>query len=232
MSENPATVLIIEDEEPILRFLRAALNSQGYRSHSAQGAKEGLALCATEVPDLVILDLGLPDMDGKIVIERLREWSSVPIVILSARDQEAEKVAALDAGADDYVTKPFGIKELLARVRVAIRHASRVKQGTDEAQFQVGDLRVDRSARKVFVREAEVHLTPIEYKLLSVLVQNAGKVLVHRYLLKEVWGPNSVQHNHYLRVFMAALRRKIEVDPARPRYLITEQGVGYRLADE
>jgi two-component system KDP operon response regulator KdpE len=177
-----------------------------------------------------LLDLGLPDMDGLEVIRRLREWTSVPIIVLSARGQEADKVAALDIGADDYVSKPFGVDELLARVRVAIRHKAGVAR--EDAVFTSGDLRVDLGRRHVYVRDAEVKLTPTEYRLLTTLIRHAGRVLTHRQLLKEVWGPNQLEDAHYLRVFMTHLRRKIEQDPARPRHLLTEAGVGYRLADE
>jgi two-component system KDP operon response regulator KdpE len=193
---------------------------------------QALRLAAQQPPDLVILDLGLPDVDGQEVLKQLREWLHAPIIVLSARDQEAQKIAALDHGADDYLTKPFSTGELLARIRVALRHAARVESDRESAAFTCGDLKVDLSARRVFVKEAEVHLTPIEYKLLTALVHHAGKVLTHRHILKEVWGPDQVQETHYLRVFMAGLRRKIETDPAQPRYLLTEQGVGYRLATE
>ena len=180
----------------------------------------------------MILDLGLPDMDGQEVLRRLREWLAAPIIVLSARDQEQQKITALDNGADDYLTKPFSTGELLARVRVALRHAGRAGDEAGKTTFECGDLKVDLAARRVFVAGDEVHLTPIEYKLLTTLVRYAGKVLTHRQLLKEVWGPHQVQETHYLRVFMANLRRKLEADPARPRYLLTEQGVGYRLASE
>lgn len=232
MTDSGPTLLIVEDEAAIRRFLRAALPDAGYRLVEAETGAQGLRLAVNQPPDLVILDLGLPDMDGLEVIHRLREWTSLPILVLSARDQEQQKVAALDAGADDYLTKPFGVGELLARLRVALRHASRVGSGREDPTFAVGDLRIDLAARRVFVREIEVHLTPLEYKLLTTMAQHAGKVLTHRFLLKEVWGPSDVHETHYLRVFMAGLRRKIEVDSAQPRYLLTEQGVGYRLAAE
>lgn len=229
---TPPTLLIIEDEAPIRRFLRATLPNEGYRLVEAETGEQGLRLAANQPPELVILDLGLPDIDGLDVIRRLREWSTIPILVLSARDQEREKIAALDAGADDYLTKPFGIGELLARLRVASRHATRSPSATENAIFSTPDFRIDLAARRVFVREQEIHLTPLEYKLLTTLAQHAGKVLTHRYLLKEVWGPSDVHETHYLRVFMTSLRRKIEVDPTRPRYLLTEQGVGYRMAAE
>jgi len=231
MTSGP-TLLIIEDEAPIRRFLRATLPNEGYRLVEAETGEQGLRLAANQPPELVILDLGLPDIDGLDVIRRLREWSTVPILVLSARDQEREKIAALDAGADDYLTKPFGIGELLARLRVAIRHASRPQTSTDEPVFSTAGFRIDLAARRVFVRDQEIHLTPLEYKLLTTLSQHAGKVLTHRFLLKEVWGPGDVHETHYLRVFMTSLRRKIEIDPTRPRYLLTEQGVGYRMAGD
>jgi two-component system KDP operon response regulator KdpE len=179
-----------------------------------------------------VLDLGLPDMDGVEAIRAVRGWSQVPIVILSARGQENDKVVALDAGADDYLTKPFGMGELLARIRVALRHAARTAAGSSEPVFSVGELRVNLVDRQVFVAEREIHLTPTEFRLLSLLVKHAGKVITHRHLLKEVWGPDSVNDTHYLRVYMAQLRQKLEPEPARPRYLLTEPGVGYRLAGE
>lgn len=228
-SPNPL-ILIIEDEPPIRRLLRAALSSEGYRLNEAAGGEEGLQVAAGQPPDLVILDLGLPDLDGQEVLRRLREWLTAPIIILSARDQESQKVKALDAGADDYITKPFGTGELLARVRAALRHANR--QGTEPAVVKIGELSVDRAARLVLLRGEQVHLTPLEYKLLVALVSQAGKVLTHRWLLKEVWGPDNSQETHYLRVFVASLRRKLEADPTQPRYLLTESGVGYRFAAE
>jgi two-component system KDP operon response regulator KdpE len=229
---DPARVLIIEDELPIRRFLRASLGSRGFNLMETETAKDGLSEAASFQPDVIILDLGLPDLDGIEVIKQVREWSSVPIIVLSARGQEKDKVAALDAGADDYLTKPFGVPELLARVRVALRHAARRGEDTDEAVFSVQHLRMDQARRLVFVNDSEVHLTPIEYRLLSLLVKHAGKVVTHRQLLKEVWGPHSVSETHYLRVYMGHLRHKIEADPARPTILLTEPGVGYRLAAE
>ncbi|HVX10548.1 MAG TPA: response regulator [Pirellulales bacterium] len=229
---SPPLILVIEDESPIRKFLRVSLTSEEYRIEEAETGQQGLTLAASQPPDLVILDLGLPDLDGLDVLRSLREWLSAPVVVLSARGQERDKVAALDAGADDYLTKPFGVGELLARVRVAFRHAARAGQAKDEPSFKVGELTVDLAARRVFVGDREVHLTPLEYKLLALMSQHAGKVLTHRQLLKEVWGPHQVGEVHYLRVFMAGLRRKLEADPAQPRYLLTEQGVGYRLADE
>jgi two-component system KDP operon response regulator KdpE len=226
-------ILLIEDEAPIRKFVRVALESEGYRVSEAETGRKALAIAAEQPPELAILDLGLPDMDGLELLGRFREWSSSPVIVLSARGQEKDKVAALDAGADDYLTKPFGAGELLARIRVALRHAARLGPGAKtEAKFTVGELSVDLAARRVFRGETEVRLTPIEYRLLTVLVQHAGKVLTHRFLLKEVWGPGHAEEVHYLRVFMAGLRRKLEVEPSQPRYLLTEQGVGYRLADQ
>jgi two-component system KDP operon response regulator KdpE len=222
-------VLIVEDELPIRRFLRASLAAEGYRVEEADTGEKALKVAARQAPELVLLDLGLPDLDGREVLRRLREWLSAPVIILSARDQEREKVAALDAGADDYLTKPFGTAELLARLRVALRHTARVAGDPEATTFESGDLKVDLAARRVLVKDAEVRLTPLEYKLLATLVRHAGKVLTHRFLLKEVWGLVQ-QEPHHLRVFMASLRRKIEAEPARPRHLLTEQGVGYRLA--
>ena len=224
-------ILLIEDEQPIRRFLRVSLENHGYRLVEAATGREGILHAASQQPDLIILDLGLPDMDGMEVIRQVRDWSQMPIVILSARGREQEKVTALDAGADDYLTKPFSVGELLARIRVALRHGARGSGGPEEASFVLGDLRVDLARRQVFVGPREVHLTPIEYRLLVTLIKYAGKVLTHRQLLKEVWGPDSVTETHYLRVYMAQLRRKIESDAARPRFLLTEPGIGYRLAD-
>jgi two-component system KDP operon response regulator KdpE len=226
---GPAIVLI-EDEPQIRRFLRATLSSQGYRLYEATTGEDGLIEAATRQPDVVIVDLGLPDLDGLEVIRRIREWSHVPIIVLSARGQERDKVAALDAGADDYVSKPFGVGELQARLRVALRHAAAGDSG--EPTFTVGGLRVDQVKRQVQVDGKDVHCTPIEYRLLTTLVRHAGKVLSQRQLLKEVWGPAHIEQAHYLRVYMAQLRRKLEANPARPRYLLTEPGVGYRLAAE
>ncbi|MGE3807070.1 MAG: response regulator [Gemmataceae bacterium] len=224
-------ILLVEDEATIRRFVHAALASAGHRVLEAETGAQALRLAAQQPPDLVILDLGLPDMDGQEVLRQLREWLHAPILILSVRDQEQQKVAALDAGADDYLTKPFSTGELLARIRVALRHAARA--GAEQSPvFVCGDLKIDLSARKVFVAGTEMHLTPIEFKLLTTLAQDAGKVLTHRVLLKKVWGPEHVHDNHYLRVYMTALRRKIEADPSQPRYLLTEQGVGYRLVTE
>ncbi len=222
-------VLLIEDDIQMRRFLRVALESEGYRLYESDTAGHGLSQAATRNPDLVLLDLGLPDMDGLEFIRRFREWSQVPVIVISAREQEHDKVRALDSGADDYLTKPFGVSELLARIRVAIRHSEARKGGIEEASFVADTLRIDFSKRQVFVDEAEIHLTPIEYKLLVALVRNAGKVVTHRQLLKEVWGPSFVEHTQYLRVYMTQLRHKLEKDPTRPRYLLNEPGIGYRF---
>jgi two-component system KDP operon response regulator KdpE len=229
MSDTEPVILVIEDEPPIRRFLRTALTGHGYKYVEAATAKEGLAQAATRQPDLIILDLGLPDLDGLEVIRRLREWTILPIVILSVRGQESDKINALDAGADDYLTKPFGVGELLARIRVILRHVARTTHESEESHFTVGDLKVDLLNRQIFVGETEVHLTPIEYRLLTTLIRYAGKVVTHRQLLKEVWGPGYTEESQYLRVYMTQLRHKLEADPARPRYLTTELGVGYRL---
>jgi len=212
--------------------LRVTLSSQDYNIIEATRGEEGLRHAAVGQPDLVVLDLGLPDMDGLEVTRRLREWSAIPIIVVSARGKEQDKVVALDAGADDYLTKPFGVSELLARVRVALRHSSSANRESGDPTFTVGDLHVDLAARDVSVAGKTLHLTPNEFRLLSVLVKNAGKVITHRQLLREVWGPGSGEETHYLRVYMNQLRQKIEVDPARPQYLLTEAGVGYRLIDE
>lgn len=232
MLDNKPVILIIEDEPQIRRFLRTALIGNGYHPLEAETGQKGLTQAATQPPEVVILDLGLPDLDGLEVARQIREWSAVPIIVLSARGQEPDKVAALDVGADDYLTKPFGIAELLARIRVALRHSAQTGREGGDARFAVGELQVDLAARTVRMGEKEIHLTPIEYRLLTTLVKHAGKVLTHSFLLKEVWGPDNVYETHYLRVFMANLRHKLEINPTRPRYLLTEQGVGYRLANE
>jgi len=225
-------VLVIEDDPQIRRFLRATLGTHGYRLLEATAGESGLVEAATRQPDIVILDLGLPDIDGLEVIRRLRDWTTLPIIVLSARGQERDKIAALDAGADDYVSKPFGVGELLARMRAALRHATRSPDDAGESTFSLGELHVDLPKRQVSIAGNQVHLTPIEYRLLTTLIRHAGKVLTHRQLLLEVWGPPYADQTHYLRVYMAQLRRKLEADPARPRYLLTEPGVGYRLASE
>ena len=228
-SDKGATVLVIEDELPIRRFLKIALTDHGYRFREAETGKEGIGQIASEQPDVVILDLGLPDIDGLEVTRQLREWSKIPIIILSARGDEKDKVEALDAGADDYLTKPFGVPELLARVRVALRHAANLATGQAEADFRFGNIRVDFVHRNVFVDENIVRLTRIEYKLLLTLIKYAGRVVTHKQLLKEIWGQAYGEESNYLRVYMTHLRRKLERDSAHPKYFITEAGVGYRL---
>ena len=231
MSTTRTKVLVIEDDPQIQRFLAAALESHDYAPEFANNGEEGLRFAASHQPDIVILDLGLPDISGLDVIVRLRKWYTRPIVILSARSQEADKVGALDLGADDYLTKPFGVPELLARLRVAERHVAQRGSGDEPAQVKIGKLTVDRASRRVQLDGADVHLTPLEFKLLSTLVQNRGKVVTHRQLLREVWGAAHVESPHYLRIYMRALREKIEPEPAKPRYLLTEVGVGYRLVE-
>jgi two-component system KDP operon response regulator KdpE len=224
------TALVIDDEPQIRRLLRVTLEANGYRVHDAATGQEGIVQAAQRRPDVVLLDLGLPDLDGVEVLRRLREWSQVPVVILSVREREEEKISALDAGADDYVTKPFNAGELLARLRAALRH--RQPQGTD-ALFRSGSLEVDLAARVVRKKGREVKLTPTEYALLRLLVMHAGKVLTHRQLLIEVWGPKAVDQSHYLRVHIAHLREKLEENPAQPELIRTEPAIGYRfiLAD-
>ena len=228
----PAVVLVVDDEGPIRKFLRAGLAGQGYALVEAATGQEGLTQAAMRPPDLVLLDLGLPDIDGFDIVRRLREWSTVPIIVLSARGQEGDKIRALDAGADDYVTKPFSMGELIARMRVALRHRSLAPSDAEPGAFEAGDLRIDLARRRVLVRGTEVRMTPIEYRLLTTLARHAGRVMTHEQLLREVWGPGHSTQHHYLRVYMGQLRHKLEADPARPRLLITEPGVGYRLHDE
>jgi len=226
MSETGARVLVVDDEPAIRRFLRVSLSAHGYAVFEADSGQAALSAVTSDRPDLIILDLGLPDIDGIEITRLLREWTHIPTIILSVRGQEADKIAALDAGADDYLTKPFGVGELLARMRVALRRAS---QSGVQPAFASGDLAVDLARRVVTVAGQEVQLTPTEYDLLRVLVTHAGKVLTHRQLLREVWGVGYGQEMHMLRVNISNLRHKIEPDPARPRYILTEPGVGYRL---
>ena len=229
MSEQPVRVLVVDDEPQIRRLLRVSLSAQGYHIIEAGSGEQALTRAATERPDLVILDLGLPDMDGQEVVRRLREWTQVPIIVLSVRDRENDKVRAFDEGADDYVTKPFGMSELMARIRAALRH--RIQAETKDPVFRAGDLVVDLGRRVVTVAGREVKLTPKQYDLLRTLVAHAGKVLTHQQLLRQVWGPGYSEEAQYLRVYIGQLRQKIEPDPARPRYIVTEPGVGYRLRD-
>jgi two-component system KDP operon response regulator KdpE len=221
--------LVIDDEQQIRRLLRVCLEGNGYRVLEAASGQAGITEAAQHPPDVVVLDLGLPDMDGVTVLKRLREWTKVPVVVLSVRDREEDKIAALDLGADDYVTKPFGTGELLARLRAAQRRATPLPETT---VFRSGQLEVDLTARVVALKGKEVKLTATEYSLLRLFVQHAGKVLTHRQILKEVWGPNYVEQTHYLRVYMAHLREKLEADPAQPALLVTEPGVGYRLLEK
>jgi two-component system KDP operon response regulator KdpE len=231
MSHPAPVAVVIEDEPQIRRFVRAALEAEGWQVFEADTAKRGLTEAGTRKPDLLVLDLGLPDGDGVDLIRDVRGWSAVPIVVLSARADEADKIAALDAGADDYLTKPFGVGELLARVRANLRRprGASADGAPGEPLFSFGEVAVDRPARLVRRAGAEVHLTPIEYRLLMVLVNHAGRVLTHRQLLREVWGPSHAGQNHYLRIYMGHLRQKLEADPAQPKHLLTETAVGYRL---
>jgi two-component system KDP operon response regulator KdpE len=229
MSENPAvklTALVIDDELQIRRLLRVCLEANNYRVLEASNGQEGIATAAQHRPDVVVLDLGLPDMDGVAVLKRLREWSRVPVVVLSVRDREEDKIKALDHGADDYVTKPFGSGELLARLRVAMRHG---QPSLETAIFHSGQVEVDLTSRLVKVAGREVKLTATEYALLRLFVQHAGKVLTHQHILREVWGPNYLDQTQYLRVYMAHLREKLEAEPAKPSLFLTEPGIGYRL---
>jgi two-component system KDP operon response regulator KdpE len=229
MSDFAPTVIIVEDEKQIRRFVRDALETEGFHVFDAETVRQGLVEAGTRKPDLVILDLGLPDRDGIEFIRDLRSWSELPLIVLSARTNEADKIAALDAGADDYLTKPFGVGELLARVRVALRRREKTSEaGATEIEF--GSVRIDLINRSVKRDGLAIHLTPIEYRLLTLLIRNAGKVLTHRQILREVWGPSHVESNHYLRIYMGQLRHKLEENPAQPRWLQTESGVGYRLA--
>ncbi|MGA9855540.1 MAG: response regulator [Gammaproteobacteria bacterium] len=230
MSEGDVKILIIEDEPQIRRFVRTALSAQKFEVIEAENGRQGLTAAAGSKPDLVILDLGLPDLDGVEIVRCLREWTSIPIIVLSARTTESAKVVSLDQGADDYLEKPFGMGELMARIRVALRHAVGNSSNV-HGEFIAGNLKVDQVRRNVYVGNQEIHLTPIEYRLLSVLIKYAGRVITHRQLLREVWGPSHSDANHYVRIYMAQLRHKLEKDPAQPKLLLTEAGVGYRLSD-
>jgi two-component system KDP operon response regulator KdpE len=229
MTPSGPLILLVEDEPAMRRLVRASLTSHGFRLIEATNAREGMALATSHNPEIILLDLGLPDGDGIDLTRSFREWSRVPIIVISARGREVDKVLALDGGADDYVTKPFGVSELLARIRVALRHAQASQTSQSSPTLELGQLRIDFSLRTVSVDGEEVHLTPIEYRLLSLLAQNLGKVMTHRQLLAEVWGPGHADQTHYLRVRVAELRKKLEQDPAQPKWLVTEPGVGYRL---
>ncbi|MCX7039999.1 MAG: response regulator [Spirochaetes bacterium] len=231
MGEPAPLVLVVADDIQMRRFLRTTLSALDYRVVEAETVAEALVAVTTHNPEVILMDLGLPDGDGIDLTRRIRAWNRVPIIVLSARGREEDKVAALDEGADDYLTKPFGVNELLARIRAAMRRAAAVSAGAPPAVLEVGPLRIDQSRREVTVGAREIRLTPIEYRLLVLMAGNAGKVLTHRQILKEVWGPPYVNESHNLRVFMATLRRKVEEDPARPRLLLTEPGVGYRMKD-
>ena len=224
-------VLLIEDERAIQRFLRVGLDAEGYAVDEAASGREGLTRASMSAPDVVLLDLGLPDRDGLQVLADLREWCTAPVIVLTARGQEQDKVRALDAGADDYVTKPFSMPELLARIRVALRHRATGPGGGDAVVLECGHVRVDLARRRVTVDDRELSLTPIEFRLISTLARHAGRVLTHEFLLREVWGAAARGQFHYLRVYISQLRHKLEADPARPRILLTELGVGYRLQD-
>ena len=224
-------ILVIEDEKSIARFISTILTANGYEAMRAASGAEAMSMISSHCPDLVILDLGLPDMDGLDILRQLRSWSTLPVVVVSARSHEQDKVSALDLGADDYLTKPFGVGELMARVRVALRRsqAHAARNGAEPVPFRFGQVEVDLVQRRVLRQGLPVHLTPIEYRLLTHLIANAGKVLTHYQLLKAVWGPSHIEDNHYLRVYMGNLRQKLEELPAQPRHLLTETAVGYRL---
>ncbi|MBA4016012.1 MAG: DNA-binding response regulator [Pirellula sp.] len=233
MTDARSTILIVDDEAAIRAFLTAALDGAGYGVAAVGTGQEALAAAMHRPPDLMILDIGLPDLSGQEVLVELRRWSQIPVIVLSAVGHELQKVEAFGAGADDYLTKPFGVPELLARVRAVLRRSSPTSSGESTTpRFEVGELVVDFVARRIFVAQREIRLTPTEYRLLSLMARHAGKVLTHSMLLAQVWGPEHLAEVNYLRVFMAGLRRKLEVDSAQPRYLLTEQGVGYRLADD
>ncbi|MCI0654012.1 MAG: response regulator [Methylococcaceae bacterium] len=229
MSTMNPVIVVVEDDPQMRRFLRTSLGIQKFQVYEADTGRQGLVEASVRKPDLVVLDLGLPDIDGVDVVKSLREWTAIPIIILSARNAEQHKIDALDAGADDYLTKPFGLGEMLARIRVALRRSAINPEHPGNEIFTIGELKVDLIKRLVHVGEHEIHLTPIEYRLLSILVKHAGKVLTHRQLLNEVWGPAYVENSHYLRIYMSQLRHKLEIDPTQLKYLLTESGVGYRL---
>ena len=229
MAKSDPVIIVVEDDSAIRRFLRTSLSPHGFNVYDTDSGKQGIVEVSIRKPDLLILDLGLPDIDGVEVIKAVRTWSTLPIIILSARDHEQQKIDALDAGADDYLTKPFGFGELLARIRVALRHSLGSLERSQSEVFTTANLRVDLLNRVVSIDDQEVHLTPIQYRLLTVLVKNAGKVMTQQQILKEVWGPSYQENAHYLRIYMSQLRQKLEADPTQPKLLLTESGVGYRL---
>ena len=232
--ENAPLFLVVEDDDPIGNFISVSLKAQGYRCIQAKNGRTAISMIASHTPDIVILDLGLPDMDGLDIIKNIRQWSQVAVIVVSAREKDREKAMALDLGADDYLTKPFSVTELLARIRVALRHLQQKGGASSVIQksYDVEQLQVDFEHRKVIVGQKEIHLTPHEYNLIALMAKNAGKVLTHNYILNEIWGPYSGNDTQSLRVFMANIRRKIENNPAQPRYIVTEVGVGYRMVDE
>ncbi len=229
MSKTDPVIIVIEDDPPIRKFLRTSLSSQGFTVFEADTGKQAIVEAGVRKPDLIVLDLGLPDMDGVDVIRAIRSWSSMPIIILSARSHEQHKIDALDMGADDYLTKPFGFGELMARIRVALRRANRPQDNQSDNVVIAGNLKVDLNNRLVMVDDREIHLTPIQFRLLAVLIRHADRVMTHQQILKEVWGPSYQENAHYLRIYMSQLRQKLETDPTQPRYLVTESGVGYRF---
>ncbi|MCK9605046.1 MAG: response regulator [Methylomonas sp.] len=229
MSKTDPIIIVIEDDPAIRKFLRTSLSTQGFSVFDAETGKQGIIEAGMRKPDLMILDLGLPDMDGVEVIKAIRAWSGMPIIVLSARNHEQHKIDALDIGADDYLTKPFGFGELLARIRVALRHANRASESPQGELFSIDNLNIDLLNRMVSVDGQEVRLTPIQFRLLSVLVKHAGKVMTHQQILREVWGPSYQENAHYLRIYMSQLRQKLEQNPTQPRFLLTESGVGYRF---
>ena len=229
MAKTDPVIIVIEDDPSIRRFLHTSLSTHNFKVFEVDTGKKGIVEVGVRKPDVLILDLGLPDMDGVDIIKSIRSWSTVPIIILSARSDEQQKIQAFEAGADDYLTKPFGFGELLARIRVALRHSMRPYEQSQNDIFITGNLKFDAVNRVVCIDDQEVHLTPIQYRLLMVLVKNAGKVLTQQQILKEVWGPSYKENAHYLRIYMSQLRQKLEADPAQPKLLLTESGIGYRL---
>ncbi|BFL48759.1 DNA-binding response regulator [Lactonifactor longoviformis] len=232
MKDHRELILIIEDEKNIADFVETVLNSRNYKVIKAYTGKEALSAITSHCPDVILLDLGLPDMDGLDIIKQVREWAETPIVVISARTQEKEKVAALDLGADDYITKPFGTDELMARIRTALRHHDKAKAGNSSEKYQVEGLEIDFGKRLVMLEGQSIHLTQIEYKLITLLAKNAGKVLTYDHIMKEIWGPYAGDDNQILRVNMANIRRKLEKNPAEPKYIFTEVGVGYRMQED